>query len=280
MASDSSNTNDKIQEVIMLLLLEPVRRLQHLAQGEISYSSSDNNLQCMSPLQNRSVQDDNSEYHQQCRNFSPLLASSHLWAINSSDKVEQACLQSPLPSLVQFILQSSPKSMDLFIGGDDDNNFAAHASADAGGSEKQSSSSTTISWWTLPSPLLCMISQLYFPIACKYIRYWIEMAVVSHGQLYNSSPITNQALLQSEGTNCTKEVNEKEKESFQQAIERIKQFHATSDRLKLLGNHILHTMEKESSSGSTMDVELLSEEEQNAAFRRSLAWRSIHNTLE
>ena len=99
--------------------------------------------------------------------------------------------------------------------------------------------------------------------------------MVGHEQLYNSSPITNQALLQSDA----KEVNEKEKESFEQAIQRIKQFHATSDRLKLLGNHMLHTIEKESSSGSTMDVELLSEEEQNAAFRRSLAWRSIHNML-
>ena len=254
--------NIKIQEVIMLLVLEPFRRLQQ---------------QC---AQEEKLQEDYNDSKRQQQpvpgmDFSPLLTSASFWA--DTETIEKIYAQPLVPSLIHFILQSSPPRSPKLAIGDDNNNLgslystAAAASSSVAQGDKYSPSST-ISWWTLPSPLLCTVSQLHYEIACKYIRYWIEMAVLGHDELYNTSP-TN--LPQSNKTPCDRSAKIEEESSFHNAIQRIKQFFSTSDRLNALGRHTLCIMEKESKD--EIEMSLLSEEAENAAYRRSLAWKAIHN---
>ena len=256
-----ASNNIKIQEVIMLLVLEPFRRLQQ-------QSAQEENLQ----------EDDNDSKQQQQpvpgMDFSPMLTSASFWA--DTETIEKVYAQPLVPSLIHFILQSSPsRSPKLAIGDDNDNIdlFSTTVVETGRGGDKHSSSSA-ISWWALPSPLLCTISQLHFEIACKYIRYWIEMAVLGHDELYNTSP-TN--LPQSNDTPSGGSTKIKEESLFQHAMLRIKQFFSTSDRLHGLGRHTLYIMEKESKD--EIEMSLLSEEEENAAYRRSLAWKAIHNRV-
>ena len=257
-----ASNNIKIQEVIMLLVLEPFRRLQQ-------QSAQEENLQ----------EDDTDSKQQQQpvsgMDFSPLLTSASFWA--DTETIEKVYAQPLVPSLIQFILQSSPsRSPKLAIGDVVNDNIDLYSTTvvETGRGGDKHSSSSAISWWALPSPLLCTISQLHFEIACKYIRYWIEMAVLGHDELYNTSP-TN--LPQSNDTPSGGSTKIKEESSFQHAMLRIKQFFSTSDRLNGLGRHTLYIMEKESKD--EIEMSLLSEEEENAAYRRSLAWKAIHNRV-
>ena len=84
--------------------------------------------------------------------------------------------------------------------------------------------------------------------------------MAGHEKLYQSSPAS-----------CTN------KSEFEQAIQRIKEFCSASDRLHFLGSHALQSIEKESQKETEMT--LISEEEENTAFMKSLAWEAIHRLL-
>ena len=128
----------------------------------------------------------------------------------------------------------------------------------------------TMVWWTLPSPLLCTISQMHFSIACEYIWYWIDQAVIGHEQLYSSSTTTRTEQLSSNNGN-------EAESAFQKAVQRIEQFRSTSTHLNLLCSRILHCME-EKESQTALDMSLLEEDDENAvAFRKSLAWKAIRH---
>ena len=149
--------------------------------------------------------------------------------------------------------------------------FTTAAAAAKGGKRNPTQ---TIVWWTLPSPLLCTISQMHFTIACEYIWYWIDQAVIGHEQLYNSSTINRTEQLSS--NNVGSSSNEAES-LFHQAVQRIEQIRSTSTPLNLLCSHILHCME-EKESQTALDMSLLEEDDENAvAFRKSLAWKAIRH---
>eukprot|EP00579_Thalassiosira_antarctica_P010203 CAMPEP_0201922824 /NCGR_PEP_ID=MMETSP0903-20130614/10747_1 /ASSEMBLY_ACC=CAM_ASM_000552 /TAXON_ID=420261 /ORGANISM="Thalassiosira antarctica, Strain CCMP982" /LENGTH=623 /DNA_ID=CAMNT_0048460029 /DNA_START=36 /DNA_END=1907 /DNA_ORIENTATION=+ len=274
-----ATANVKIQEVVLLLLLEPVRRLQ-LLQCQKEEGQPEEQSQLMLSQQLQMTQEEDTMQHlqeprqkeQQSRGSmdpSPLLTSISFWSDISAETIERVCTGPPLPILVQFILQTSPI--------DDDTNLAYATTFTASASKGDKHNPTrTIEWWSLPSPLLCTISQWYFPIACKYIRYWIQLAMIGHDKLYYDTPTKQQQQQQSSNdSSLATNSNVNHEGVFQHAILRIKQFCSTSERLHLLGSHILHSMEKESQESLEMCV-VVSEEGENAAFRKSLAWKAIY----
>jgi len=218
-----ASTNHLIREIIITMLLEPVRRLQ--TQGEPKRLPFELDAQDNKPTYSET-------------NFLPLLISTSFWEDNR-DSIEQVCLQYPLPSMVQFIIATCPKSTSLVFDGTE--------------LTTKEAARQTILWWKLPSPLLCSISQIYFIIACKYIQYIIEIAYIGHGQLYKPR-----------------------NETFHHAIQRIKQFCSTSDRLKSLCCHALCIIER----NEQVKKSLSSEVDGNSSFRKDLARRAIHKSIE
>jgi hypothetical protein len=72
----------------------------------------------------------------------PMLTSDTMFSDLSSEKVEEVCSLEPMPQIIEFILQTASDDIESGTG--------------------------NVSWWSLPSPLLCFVSQLYFPVACRY----------------------------------------------------------------------------------------------------------------
>jgi hypothetical protein len=252
-----ASTNINIQEVILLVLLEPVRILECI-QKQICNSA----LPCsIKPMQMASQDDVGSLLPG--KEFPPNPLSTSLWRHVSAESIEKACTSYPLPLIIQSILTTGPRS-------------AAHTSLGDTSLASTTSSllASSIMWWTLPSPLLCTISQLYFPIACMYIQYWIGMAVIGHEKLYEASPGMLDPI---EILRNGKFTNNGIEEPFFHAIRRIEQFSSTSDRLKYLYDRTLQSIEKESSS---LTMIISSDEDDNSAFRRSLAWKAIHRALK
>lgn len=100
------------------------------------------------------------------------------------------------------------------------------------------------------------------------------MAVIGHEKLYEASPGMLDPI---EILRNGKFTNNGIEEPFFHAIRRIEQFSSTSDRLKYLYDRTLQSIEKESSS---LTMIISSDEDDNSAFRRSLAWKAIHRALK
>lgn len=100
------------------------------------------------------------------------------------------------------------------------------------------------------------------------------MAVAGHEELYNTTPDTKQSENDEYGSlgDGNNDCN-----NFQHSIRRMKQFSSTSDRLKMLGSHILHSMEKE--SRDEFEMSLMEEEDENEAFHKSFAFHVIHRAV-
>ena len=235
--------NAKIQEVILLLLLEPARRLQWERQKE--------------PLVEKSQElSEKNGHHSKEIELYPLLISLSVHA----ESIERVYSRAPLPTLVQFILQSSPRNKHAIH--DDDNLL----SSSAGNKHK---CTQTLEWWSHCSPLLCTVSQWYFPIACTYITFLIQMAAIDHGKLYDGAA-TGQQQSQSEFDRA----NINSKESFHCTILRIQEFCSTSERLRLLARRVFYSMESTSQEALERSS-ALSEERKNAAFQKRVALKAI-----
>ena len=252
-----ATTNVKIQEVVLLMLVEPVRRLQIRraftvnATKHTTDKSEGEGKRFRMPLQSDEFQ---GEQESPDMKLFPMLTSICA-AINvSTEMIERECSEGPVPALVQFILQTAPNNTSDAIAGPACNKLAP----------------TRISWWSLPSPLLCAISQMYFPLACEYIRYWIDRAIIGHKEFFAHASSHSD-------------------ESFQQSIQRIQQLFQTSQRLYLLGSRVFASMEKEDlrsnvhlerkiRMGDHRDEETDSNEG-NDDFQKSLAWRAIRHAV-
>jgi hypothetical protein len=206
--------------------------------------------------------------------LTPLLTSTSFWSNISSKTIEGICSRPPLPELVSLISQASPlrSNHEASTDNDEANNLEYSTTCPAAAKGGKRNPTQTIVWWTLPSALLCTISQMHFTIACEYIWYWIDQAVIGHEQLYSSSTTTRTEQLSS--NNVGSSSNEAES-LFHQAVQRIEQIRSTSTHLNLLCSHILHCME-EKESQTALEMSLLEEDDENAAFN-SLAYKAIHH---
>ena len=247
-----AENNPKIREVILLLLLEPIRRLQ-LRQQQLQQQQKQ--VQCFQSPQNdldedhqndlSSTQQQQQEQQQQLVEFFPLLTSQivimdslNVPGVGENDNDENNYSSSSLITLLVKSILDTKNSID------EDDEWK---------------------WWSQPSPLLCIVSQFHFPIAVRYIHYWVEKAIVTHENLYRESITKSTATVLEETT-------------FHHAIERIQHFHQTSYRLRKLLSHILHNVEDEimtSSRGGLID-----EDEESEIFRRILAWKAIKRILD
>ena len=266
-----ASTNVKVQEVLLLVLLEPVRRL-----------GCSRNQQCRSlippcskPKQmTKELNSQNQRSLPGSTEFPPIPACTSLWSKFSTETIANACTScSFLPMILQTILSTSPRSTTLAFRGDSSlgDGTSSLLVAPEESARDATDCSDAIVWWTLPSPLLCIISHLYLPIACKYIQYWIGMSLISHEKLYSSTGVLPK------GTNCRNENLDNIDDSFVHALRRIKQFRSTSDRLSFLCTQSLKSMETQSSS---LRQSSISDEDENSAFKLSFAWKAIHRALE
>jgi hypothetical protein len=228
-----SKANEKIMQVVLLFLLEPLRRLY---------------VQNMEGISSRDVPTSNFAMF-------PLLTSTVTWSDISLEDVEKECCQEPMLEIVEFILQSASTEHSI-IG------------------------SSEVSWWSLPSLLWCFISQLYFPLACAYIRHWIIAAVVAHDKLYSldfighqkhkpqSSPLDNSI------------------DKFESAMLRMRHFSQTSQRLEGLTSYMLAAIKEEYDASREKDMTRIndanvsSENNDDAAVQQQLVWNAIKRGLE
>lgn len=257
----------------MLVLIEPVRRLGCSREHQCSSCSSVPTC----PVEIQISKDADTTKHQLLpeTEFPPIPLCTSLWNSVSSDTIEEACTRYPLPLILQSILSTAPRSATHPSLGDTSlgNTSLLAAPEQFALDDVMDLSQQAILWWTLPSQLLCTISQLYFPIACKYIQYWIWMALMKHEELYEVSYTGGRE----KGTHSGNEFFDDLEEPFFNALRRIKQFRSTSDRLNCLCTQSLQSMEKESSS---LTMSLFSDDDENSAFRSSMAWKAIHRALE
>lgn len=232
-----ATNNAKIQEVILLLVLEPLRRLS--IRQMIVKGGEEQHLMDLFPLLT-----------------SQILSSSAAAATNPSKEggTKNDESSSPLINLlVKSILQTN---LDT-------------------------------SWWSQPSPLLCTISQFHFPIARKYLHYWIERAIVTHESLYQDATTNANVVVSppSKATNITSNQGEtagedaEDKTTFHHAITRMQQFQQTSHRLCSFLSHVLRNLEDEIKM-SQQHGGLIDEEEEVEVFRTSLALKAIKRALE
>ena len=114
-------------------------------------------------------------------------------------------------------------------------------------------------WLALPSLLLCRILQMHFPIVCRYICHWINGAMAGHGQMYAQSDNVTQSKCKNQPQAAG---SGNDKELFRHALQRIKQFCPTSERLCLLCSHNLRLLEEEPQNVLERSVE----EDENPAF--------------
>jgi hypothetical protein len=192
----------------------------------------------------------------------PLLTSSVPWSDIPHEEIEKECSRNPMSEIIEFILQSAS---------------SPHHVNRKDGNER-------ISWWALPSPLLCAASQIYFPLACAYLRHWIEAAIVAHGNLYNFGPTADNNVNkpQSQGLNVTNNGV-----SFQSAVLRIRHIRQTSKRLESLFHYVLAHIANEAQRSfeeKTMigrnDAEESTVVAEDVLFRQRLSWEAIRRAVE
>ena len=285
------------------MLLEPARRLQCSTSSQTQPCNATSSLAAPRPSPIQLPMSNNVDTTQQQSSQLPgtevpltIPLCTSLWRNVSAETIEMACTSCyPLSLIIQLILSTAPRSSSRSsaahaILGDTSSAYDSTTSTSLRASARDniatSEEDARIVWWTHPSPLLCTISQVYFPIACKYIQYWIERAVTSHATIYEESSANNYV----EGGQVNSDEQELDcmdmyrnigtihnMDPFYYAIQRIQQFSSTSDRLNSLCSQSLQAMEKESSSSKTMTLYSEEEEEdENSVFMRSLAWKAIH----
>ena len=229
----TSDNNYKIQEVILLLVLEPQRRLQ--VRQMIRKSEEE---------EKKRLKDDSSDVPQQQQQEQVLI---ELFPLITSQMVEDGDANNESSSPLITLLVKS----------------ILHTNLDG--------------WWSQPSPLLCTISQLHFPIACKYLHYWINRAIDAHERLYQDTTTIAMVSPLKTATTTNQETVE-ETMSFQHAIERIQHFHQTSHRLRSLVSHVIHSLEEEMMSPPSSAS--IDEDEESEVFCRALALKAIKRALE
>lgn len=235
--------NVKIQQVALLFLLEPLRRF-YVKQLQDSISE-----------QLVDLSNSNQEMMTKISLF-PLVTQNVAWSDMSPEKIEEVSSHEPTQQILDFIMQST------------------HANQDS------ATSGVEKCWWSLPSPLICFISQLYFPFACGYIRYLIMKALAAHEKLYalGSHEIRHRSRPQS-NLNSDSNIN-----SFESAMLRIRHFSQTSQRLESLTAHILSLFEGEHQQTTEKHRNTSSDDEEHMAtndtiFRQKLAWNAIRKRL-
>lgn len=244
----SSKLNVRTQQVVLLLLLEPLRRLyvQRLqtSMEKVAHqkNSKSTESQCYTSEQLASKM-----------SLYPLLTSDTIFSDISYQQIEQECTREPMQQIVEFIMQSVPSAEEV-----------------------NKTHEIDICWWSLPSPLLCFISQLYFPIACGYIRHWIKVAIREHDKLYALDNIHTgkpHALLKDSSST----------DSFGSVMLRIQHFSQTSQRLETLTSYVMSIVEEdyqlavEKYTPGLDDGESMTDD---AAFRMKLAWNAVRRSLK
>lgn len=244
----STKWNARIQQVIFLFLLEPLRRLyvqklqksiekRTASQPESFFNQSESHEQLASKI-----------------SMYPLLTSDTIYSDISCEQTDQECSREPMQQIIDFIMQSAPgKTVD---GKDDRVN------------------SDDMCWWSLPSPLLCFLSQLYFPIACGYIRYCIKAAISAYDKLYSLDNNPASKPQSDHGSNSDG--------TFDSVMLRIQHFNRTSQRLEKLTHYMMSMVEEECQSSIETNMISLDEDEvpvDDAAFRMRLVWNAIRRSL-
>ena len=263
-------TDAGIREVALLVLLEPTRRsrvdrLDDIARRRPTRRAVDAPPTARAPSSHGAA----------------LSSASHQRDDVSSEKdAEEACSRPPLSTLVRSILLTSRPGGRMRAAaadeGDDDDISARRATTTT-----RAAAAAAAAWWTLPCPLLCCVSHACLPIASEYVRYWIEMAAIGHAKLYDGPPAMDHpddggGMGNGDGNNNG---DEDDGELFRRAICRIIQFRSTSDRLGSLCRHALHSIDGKS-MGSSVESYSKGDEDEDFAFKTSLAWKAIHRALE
>ena len=96
--------------------------------------------------------------------------------------------------------------------------------------------------------------------------------MVDHDKLYDGAPPQQQ-----QSSNDIHQGHSPHEGPFRGTVARIKDFCATSDRLRLLGFRIFLSVERELREVETIGPQL--EEAANAAFRKLLAWKAIQRRV-
>lgn len=233
-------TNDKIREVILLMILEPVRRLQMKASctDDDSKTHGDYRRRNGFPTQ-PAVLNNRQEslclvgHHSQAPNLDlfPLMTSS-LYLLpsiatssyttssfhnhNIAPKViDKESSRPEITALVRLVIETKETSKQ------------------SKPSLVSQTPSHSIPWWSLPSPLLCTISQMHFSLACEYIRFWIDRALDGYNEAYDIHTVSGN--IGTGASDFAKNFNM----LFQQSIWRIRQFCFTSQRLSMLASQML-----------------------------------------
>jgi len=274
-------TDAGIREVALLVLLEPTRRSRVDRLDDIARRRDDDRSR---PQTRRAV--DALPTARAPSSHGTALASAsrqrdHVSAEEDAD--EACCSRPPLSTLVRSILLTSRLGGGMRTAaadeGDDDDVSARRATT----TTRAAAAVAAAAWWTLPSPLLVAVSHACLPIASEYIRYWIDMAAIGHAKLYDGPPAMDHpddggGMGIGDGNNNVDE-DEYDGESFRRAICRIIQFRSTSDRLDSLCRHVLHSIDGKS-MGSLAENYSKGDEDEDVAFKTSLAWKAIHRALE
>jgi hypothetical protein len=244
-----SKSNAPIQQVVLLFLLEPLRRfyVQNLHKS----------METNSLVQSEYPHEQTKIHEELASKISlyPIQTSDTMFSDISSEKIEEVCSLEPMPQIIEFILQTASDEIESGAG--------------------------NVSWWSLPSPLLCFVSQLYFPVACRYIQFWVKAAITEHEKLYSmdskhrSKPQSNQLDSSSNGDS---------EYSFESANFRIRHFIQTSQRLRNLTDYVMSVMEEKSHSALEKDTTNAEDDDvlisDDAAFRIRLAWNAIRRVVK
>eukprot|EP00985_Skeletonema_marinoi_P013406 scaffold6632_cov96-Skeletonema_marinoi.AAC.3 len=216
----ADDKDGRIQEVILLLMLEPLRRLQIQLRTKKKSEEKMEGQDCWNvPPQN--------QQREELMELFPLL-TSQIVSPSVASTTNNLKDESPSP-LVTLLVQS-----------------ILHTNLDT--------------WWHQPSPLLCTISQYNFPIACKYLHYWVNRALVTHESCYQDTS------------------NDEEMVAFHHAVERIQEFYRTSHRLRSLLSHVIRNMGEEIRMSASGLID--EDEDESEVFKTSLALRAIKRALE
>ncbi|KAL3776844.1 hypothetical protein ACHAWO_004249 [Cyclotella atomus] len=247
----TSNSNARIQQVVLLFLLEPLRRL---------YVQSLQKSMEKTALVQSEYAHEQTKMHEELKSkisLYPLLTSDKFFIDISAEKIEAVCSLEPMQQIIEFILQEAPNNLEIEAG--------------------------NVSWWSSPSPLLCFASQLHFPIACGYIQFWVKTAIDAHEKLYLVDS-KRRSKPQSNPLHCASTINSNSEYSFESVVFRIRQFIQTSQRLEDLTDYVMSVMEEESYSNLEKDTNNAEDGgdyvSDDAAFRIKLTWNAIRRGVK
>eukprot|EP00986_Skeletonema_menzelii_P006108 scaffold2308_cov215-Skeletonema_menzelii.AAC.4 len=163
LATTMDNNNGKIQEVILLLVLEPLRRVQvrqrQLIMKEKKREDKVEAQDCLDAPSSAPHHPERGEDY--LMELFPLLASQ-------------------IVSLSTLSTKNNLSDEDA-ITNNDESSSSSHLITLLVKSILHTNSET---WWSQPSPLLCTISHYHLPFARKYLHYWVKKALVTHESCY------------------------------------------------------------------------------------------------